>query len=289
MQLPVSRWLLAGAAPLLLGGCVAAVAPIVGGGIFVGKQIKDEVAERRALREGAAAVRAATPAAVPVEGGDPALPGVEPVEARLTDLTELPPPTAADILPQGAAGGSTAYAAFAARAMELAAADPLSARRRSAVLADPASLRPTTRPCGLQRGAVLVDLDPAGALFDAARAQTQAGDAGLAAALANLRAADIEIVWLSGLPWIAEEELRGLLAARGLDPAGADRIALLQTGEDKPAARERALAGRCLQAVLGDDRADFDPLFQYLRRPEAAASLDALLGDVWFLVPTPLQ
>ena len=44
----------------------------------------------------------------------------------------------------------------------------------------------------------------------------------------------------------------------------------------------------CVVALAGDERADFDELFQYLKNPAAAAPLEALIGKGWFLIPQPL-
>ena len=37
--------------------------------------------------------------------------------------------------------------------------------------------------------------------------------------------------------------------------------------------------------MAGDERGDFDELFDYLRDPRLATAYDAQLGSGWFLVP----
>ena len=45
----------------------------------------------------------------------------------------------------------------------------------------------------------------------------------------------------------------------------------------------------CVVAMAGDERADFDELFAYLRDPTAALPLEKLVGQGWFIVPPPIQ
>ena len=40
--------------------------------------------------------------------------------------------------------------------------------------------------------------------------------------------------------------------------------------------------------MAGDDRADFDELYDYLRDPDGAITLEKMFGNGWFLTPPPL-
>jgi len=39
-------------------------------------------------------------------------------------------------------------------------------------------------------------------------------------------------------------------------------------------------------AIAGDERGDFDELFDYLRDPGSAVGLYPMMGEGWFLVPS---
>jgi len=40
--------------------------------------------------------------------------------------------------------------------------------------------------------------------------------------------------------------------------------------------------------MAGDDRADFDELYSYLRNPNGAVMLEPMFNNGWFLTPPPL-
>lgn len=194
----------------------------------------------------------------------------------LQGVTELPAP----ILDRS---GDT-YRAFADYALEIAARDPLTDPvRPSALLARPGSLSPETAPCRFVGNAVLIDLDPAKGLFDP---DVPAQRPALAAALERLRGAGVEVVWGTAITADRAGDVRRWLREAALDPAGADRLLLLRyTSDRKQTRRNEASAESCLIAILGDERSDFDELFDYLKNPDAALPLDALLGKGWFLAP----
>ena len=56
----------------------------------------------------------------------------------------------------------------------------------------------------------------------------------------------------------------------------------------KQTRREDLAASSCLIAIAGDVRSDFDELFEYLINHEAAAMLDPLIGNGWFVIPAPV-
>jgi hypothetical protein len=263
----------------LVSGCVAAVAiPLVAGGTLYARQ------------EGAL-VRAATPAEpVAAQGVQPtqlaSIPEFasgEP-EAIVTDLTELPLPGTGDL-----AGGESPWQAFIDYALTQGAALADGARPQSAlIVADGQMLSPDRRPCANRHPAVIVDLDKAGEAFSpdpGARPQ-----AGLAAGLARLREAGIVVLWVSSLPASRVEQVAAALRAANLDPQGKDQFLLARYAEDrKQVLREEANRDVCVIAIAGDQRADFDELFDYLRDPASAIGLDVMLGQGWFLVPPPLD
>ena len=84
--------------------------------------------------------------------------------------------------------------------------------------------------------------------------------------------------------------IRKALATAGLDPDGRDQLVLLRFPEERKQTRRDDFAkANCVLAMAGDERADFDELFSYLRDPAAATTLDVLIGKRWFLVPPPLN
>jgi hypothetical protein len=50
--------------------------------------------------------------------------------------------------------------------------------------------------------------------------------------------------------------------------------------------REDANRDVCTVAIAGDERSDFDELFDYLRNPGGAVGLYPMMGKGWFLVPS---
>lgn len=205
----------------------------------------------------------------------------------LAGVTELPSPAVSSpgVRP-GSAG--TSYAQFAAFAREQAALPATGAERRSAILANSGRLAPETRECSIHPAAVLIDLDPAGGALDTAR--PVAADPALATSLAELRREGVEIGWVSSRTADRAGAIRKALAAAGLDPDGRDQLVLLRFGEERKQTRREDFAkAHCVIAIAGDERADFDELFAYLRDPNAATPLDTLIGKGWFLVPPPLD
>jgi hypothetical protein len=202
--------------------------------------------------------------------------------ARLTDLRELPPPKASYA---GDAGSS--HASFADYAARQAAIPIVGGERRSALLADSASMEPVTRDCSIHPAAVLVDLDPSGATVDLSQPLT--GDPALAARLAQLRAEGVTVGWTSSRTADQAGAIRKALVTAGLDPVGRDELVLLRFPEERKQTRRDEFArSHCVVAIAGDERADFDELFAYLRNPAAAQPLETLIGAGWFIIPSPL-
>ena len=154
----------------------------------------------------------------------------------------------------------------------------------SAILSDPIALDGQRRRCAAgEQPVALIDLDPKGGIFSPpANPDKQPG---LALGLAVMREAGVVIAWLSDLSVNESGTLRTALERSGLDPRGEDIISLRRDGEDSKHKRKDNLAGiTCIVAIAGDERADFDERFRYLRSPEAGEGLEPVIGDGWFLI-----
>jgi hypothetical protein len=154
----------------------------------------------------------------------------------------------------------------------------------SAMLIDPVAIDGKRRRCATgEQQVVVIDLDPRGGLF--VPPPNPARQDGLALGLAVLREADVEIAWLSDMSTDQSGALRTALEKSGLDPRGEDIISLRRDEADTKQKRKDSLAGiTCIVAIAGDERADFDERYKYLRSPEAGAELEPLIGDGWFLI-----
>lgn len=250
--------LAASALALVLGGCVAAAIPLAAGGVVLRNEVRgdDEPDSDKAEDESGEA--------------DPAD----------TTATEGEPFT-----PTLAAPGP--YQAFLTYSSEQAALDPVAEPRRSAILATPGSLQPETMECSVRPSAVLVDLDPASGARNFAELPP---DPALARGLQALRLEGVFVFWISDASAAEAGTLRKRLTETGLDPTTDDGILLMRRAEDRKQLRRKELSQtHCLIAILGDERSDFDELYDYLKDPAAASPLEALIGNGWFLVPTLLD
>ncbi|MHA6332603.1 hypothetical protein ACXYL9_02875 [Qipengyuania sp. CAU 1752] len=198
---------------------------------------------------------------------------------RLSGVASLPAPGESN---EGS--HEATFAAFADYALAQAGKRAGNGKsRQSALLAGPDLIAPKRAPCRFAESLVLIDLDPAQGSFDPTRTAARPA---LADALQKLRGAGVEVAWSTALTADRAGDVRAWLRDSALDPAEKDRLLLLRYPEDrKQTRRAEAAAERCLVAMLGDERADFDELFDYLKRPEAAKGLDAMLGQGWFLAP----
>lgn len=249
--------LAAAALATLTSGCVAAL-PLAAGAAL---------ARRHAELE--------RPATKPVAGADAIAEAAEP---RVV-------PTALTVLPRPAPANSTGdpdIEAFATFATEQNKAPSPGGNRFSAILPRANELRVARTACQSLPAAVIVDLDPGRGTFDPLMPGT--ADPALGGALARLRAQGITVAWLSRLGSNFEAATRESLARTGLDPAGADTLLLLHDiAERKQSLRDQIAKRHCPVAMLGDERADFDELYLYLKNPDGALALDAMIGKGWFL------
>lgn len=269
------------AAPALLGGCAAALVPVVAGGVMAKKQIDGE-----GTKAGERTVEATAGAELPpplerIPAFAPAAPAPQPAPEPAP-----PPSPPRDMVP----GGSDPYAAFARHALERGLAARDGTRLSALVEQDSLTATPRLAECAAQPAAVLIDLDPGNAAFDLDNPPLAAP--GLAERLAALRAAGLTVLWSASLPVTAAERLYTILQATGLDPQRTDRLLLLKPGQDrKQQRREAAARDWCIVAIAGDRRADFDEAFDYLRDPQGpvAQALESHFGAGWFLAPPPID
>lgn len=268
------------AAAPALSGCVAAAAlPVLAaGGVMKARTDGEPVST--AVQTGMAADEAASSRPIASQGTETGY--------RLTALTELPVPTSGGprsaISPDGRTTGYTAFADYAA----MRAAQPvIGTQRHSAMLADPTVMVPNTRECSVQPASVLIDLDPGQSAFDPEARKPAEPD--LVRRLAALREMGVIIGWVSGHTADRAGMVRAALRQSGLDPDGRDELVLLRFPDERKQTRRDDFArSHCVLAIAGDEKADFDELFAYLRDPALALPLDRLIGAGWFIVPPPL-
>lgn len=280
-----------GFSALMLQGCIAAAIPLAAGGA-IARTATDGVEANDPVSSSASAPSAALAASPPSE---PAKPQVYSLDSSSADAA-LASDRAASLamMAEGNAAATSqtdtdafavlrAYASAANAAREDALADP-SALQYSALLSNPASLRPTLAECGGNEPTVLIDLDPAGGEF--MPPEQAIARPGVAEALAQLREEGLAIAWISGNSAAQAGGIRAALTRSGLDPESRDQIILMRYPGDRKQTRRAELASAsCVLAIAGDTRSDFDELFDFLVNPEAALGLELMIGDGWFLVP----
>lgn len=234
---------------------------------------------------------AAAPSAAPALRPEPVAPAVaatSPVStASVPRVAPVPSPRAPASYPDPSNPLSDEQLSFA-RFVRYGQASALGAQSgadlTSAMLSDPIAIDGKRRRCSAgEQQVVVIDLDPQGGVF--VPPANPAEQPGLALGLAVLREAGVEIAWLSEMTTDKSGALRTALERSGLDPRGEDIISLGRDSTDSKQKRKDNLAGiTCIIAIAGDERADFDERFKYLRSPEAGAELEPLIGDGWFLI-----
>lgn len=151
-------------------------------------------------------------------------------------------------------------------------------------------IKPQRVSCAGKPLAVIIDLDTPD--MDAwSRSETLYRQDGLAEALQRLRADDITVIWLSDLSADSAPEIATILKDAGI--AGQkenDDFLFLNRGrkDRKQARRWDAARSYCILAAAGDTRSDFDELYDYLRNPDGAITLENMFGAGWFIAPPPL-
>jgi hypothetical protein len=133
--------------------------------------------------------------------------------------------------------------------------------------------------------AVVIDLDEGADTFVPGRLAPAPVE--VAAGLARLRQASVVVLWISRLPASRAADVARALRTAGFDPRGQDQLLLVRNADDrKQTLREDASQDVCVIAIAGDQRGDFDELYDYLRNPDGAFALDSMIGQVWFLIPS---
>lgn len=303
--------LAASIAALALQGCVAAAIPVVAGGALVtraasgGMVGKPDLPTPTPMPRPAAAepiLRDTTPAMTLSDAGQATEPALQ-SPATTTRLVEAS--SAASSAPIAASSAKTSRLEkpiaiagpqprppyldrLVAHSTQPLASGSGARPPRSAMLSRPSLLDGKRLSCigkgEAKRRSVLIDLDPAGGIFTPGSAIDP--PPGLASALAELRAERIAVAWISGATAAEAADIRTALARSGLDPEGDDIVLLMRYPADRKQTRRQDLAdATCLIAIAGDERADFDELYEHLARPEAALPLEAIFGNGWFEIP----
>ena len=266
----------------------AALAAAPAGEPAAGSAVSDAWA---AARETAASLAPARPAQVQPEALEPAAPArsEEPeTEALAASASAAPsvaePPAPAVTASAQASGGLGGYDSLRGYALRtLGGGLPLP----SAMLADPTSLQPVRRDCQENTPTVVIDLDPQGGVVPIVGPLPVNTD--LARILADLRLRDVQIAWITDRGPIDARAVRDRLVASGLDPNSQDSLYVERyPGETKQARRAALAQTQCVIALAGDERADFDDLYNYIREPGDARNLELLLGNGWFLIENPV-
>lgn len=291
-----------------LSGCVAVAIPALAGSALVGSRIDGEdpggMAPSEPKRAAVAVAAPAPPAAVGTVTVIPSVPPTPTARPAASSPVAAPAPAAA-AAPVSAApavppvtapaptvaplstpvpASATGFAQFVRYGRGVAAVSAQATGPLSAMLTDPIALDGQRWRCAADAYPIaLIDLDPAGGVFDPPANPDK--DNGRALGLAVLREAGVQIAWVSDVPVSQIGAVRTALEQSGLDPRGEDIVSLRRDPEDRKQARIETLAATaCIIAIAGDEKPDFDERFRYLKNPEAGAALETAIGDGWFLI-----
>jgi len=284
----------------LLSGCVAALLPLAAAGVLGKGQIDRVKAKREIVAAGAVDLARPT-----VTVGDPDEiadysgqskkqqakfsgmgEGAEIAEIDLNDASR-------DYLSrffQPIGPKASPFAGFAAHALEQAARLETGDGVKSVVLIPKVDIfKPETVSCAGKPLAVLIDLDDE-RNHDLTAAETLYRQNGLVDALRSLRAAEISVIWVSDEPVSSAAIMSAILDEGGLSEDESDDFLFLDRGGDdrKQVRRWDAARNYCIVAIAGDERADFDELYDYLLKPDGAPLLEHMFDNGWFLTPPPL-
>ncbi len=260
---------------LFLNGCVAAILPIAAAGMMGKKQLDD--ANKRARAAEASLDQA--PAPPPVQAAA-AIPPALPAPDTLGTLSPL------DRLNQS--GISNAYLPFARYSITMAEKARRGESIFSAILVDKVSLAsPKTLPCFDKPMLAIIDLDLAPGTPSEMEIERQTG---LSSLIETMRESGIRIAWLAEA---GEDQLAPMLdLLRSGDDAVLRDADLLFFGHSqgfrKQERRWQLARDHCVVAIAGDQKSDFDELYDFLREPNYAIRLDAFMGRGWFELPHPV-
>ncbi|MEH6827095.1 hypothetical protein [Parasphingorhabdus sp.] len=283
----------------LLSGCVAALLPLAALGTMGKNQIDRVQAKRELVAVGA--IDLAMPVGTVTIGPDSetadALPGAAKKfagQGGATGIVEVDlDEEAADYIAQffqPVGPEASPYADFAAHALKQSARLEAGEGVESVVLIPRVDIfKPETMACEHKPLAVVIDLDDVTGR-DWIKAETLYRQNGLIEVLNSLRAAEISVIWLSDQPVTASQRISAILNEAGFSQSESDDFLFLDRGAEdrKQVRRWDAARNYCIVAMAGDDRADFDELYDYLRDPDGAITLNNMFDNGWFLTPPPL-
>lgn len=284
----------------LLSGCVAALLPLAAAGAIGKGEIDRAKAKREIVAAGAINV---TQPIVTVGEGDRNTENLNSSEGKKSKFVgrgegfEIPnsmlgsdPTDQLSAIARPSIPQNSPYAGFAAYALEQSARLEAGEDVQSVVLIPRIDIfNPKTLDCAGKPLAVLIDLDDHGN-SDLLEAEALYRQNGLVEILASLRASQVSVIWVSDQPASAAGAISAMLAEGGLSAKAADDFLFLDRGGDDRKQERRWDAARnyCVVAIAGDDRADFDELYDYLLNPNGAIALEPMFGSGWFLTPPPL-
>jgi hypothetical protein len=278
----LSALLILAVGTLPLQACAVALLPIAAAGV-IGKNRID--AAKRARRAEAGMELPAInkgPPIVTVGGPDinvqSARPGILPIpgndEFAILNASALPAPS------------RHPYLNFSQYALAQAERRDQGLGVQSKVLVEQVSLmQPETVECQAKPLAAIIDLDAGVVTANSDESLTRP----LGSLFEEMRDAGIRLIWISGR---RQSEVASTLdpLRQGVNPAikAEDLISLQEkSGLRKQERRWNLAQYYCIAAVAGDQKSDFDELFDYVRNPAYAVSLDKFWNQGWFLVPHP--
>jgi len=307
--------------PLLamtLSGCAAAILPIAAAGVLGSKQVsKEKQTESAAPKDAVAApvldrTNAAAPERAAVQTASPQIPALVPGRGNPGDKTAAAATVDHVIyVGQGGAGdeldrifnvGSAKdrhivkqyddFAAFAVAQAETESAAGSAGPGKSVILVPrPDINKPEFTRCNAREKAVIIDLDRRiGDQNIRPSLASASAQPGIAESVRKIRAAGLKIIWISDASDESTDAVVKMLRRTDLSRASDNDFLSLNRGRrDRKQLRRREAADRfCIVAMLGDDRSDFDELYQYLRRQDSALALGPMIGRGWFLASSPL-
>ncbi len=271
------------AALFALNGCVAAALPVLAGSALATRDVVKESNERRAAKraEGSVTVSPSESLSPPNDSASTSPSGDQTRALAISDVTS--PPRGNISLMDTKSSPFFGLISYSLAQVSDETSDP----PFSAVLRNPSVLDGERAQCSNGKPTILIDLDPSDATL--APDNGIQSDPVLAQGLAALRENGIEVAWISGLSADRAGDVRSALSSSGLDPANEDSLLLMRYPNDRKQTRRKELAESvCLLAIAGDDRKDFDELYDYLLKPSAAFALEPLINNGWFLTPLAL-
>ena len=253
---------------LMLTGCVGALMalPPLGASMLIGREVIQSQRKR-------------TPAEIE------AAKAVLPTGAVLTDLTTLPPPSAAPA-PITDNGALAAMDAALTAKLERRKTDMSETTATRSVVFMPGATpgKPEFTMCEMLPPALVVDLDTK------VGAQVPPSDE-LADTLDGLRAKGMKILFISSAADQYAAMLETDLLVTGLGPAKRDDTLFIvgdRGSGDKQTLMWKIASNHCVIGIAGGDYADFTPVLTGAPGADATANVRALPGDGWFLL-TQLQ